>query len=400
MSAPSTHAPTRWITRIIPFVLAGCFGFATYVVIKRVCVDHFIRVRNRPSIAVGILVPYAVLLLLTLATYLRLNLVIIRDPGIVPLGAEGPQRRGRTRARRPKGGSPEDPEGRPYVPGPDPNPDSPGLERFYSKDVYVCETDGRPIYCSTCGTWKPDRAHHSREIDRCVRKMDHYCPWVGGIVSETSFKFFTQFNVYTALYCIVCLVACGLAVRSRKRHHLPLDGTMVAILALAGLFGLFTLGMAFTSLRFVIMNLTAVESRRGKNVVYQLAVRVPHGTEPPPGCGMLVYPLPTPTEGTNGRARTREPPSARDSLATRTFIIVRTEMGENPWDLGPYANWVSVMGRNLFDWLLPLRQSPCVRSETNESFYPMGPVYAKLRSRYKLPSLSGEAAEIGNGEPI
>lgn len=37
MSSASTRAATRWVTRIIPVVLAGCVGFATYVVIKRIC---------------------------------------------------------------------------------------------------------------------------------------------------------------------------------------------------------------------------------------------------------------------------------------------------------------------------------------------------------------------------
>jgi palmitoyltransferase len=69
--------------------------------------------------------------------------------------------------------------------GRDNDPNSPGLERFYSKDVFVCETDGLPRWCSSCRIWKPDRVHHSSEINRCVGKMDHYCPWVGGIISET-----------------------------------------------------------------------------------------------------------------------------------------------------------------------------------------------------------------------
>jgi palmitoyltransferase len=55
--------------------------------------------------------------------------------------------------------------------------DSPGLEQFYTNDVFVCEADGRPKWCSECGNWKPDRAHHCSSIGRCVRKMDHFCPW-------------------------------------------------------------------------------------------------------------------------------------------------------------------------------------------------------------------------------
>lgn len=52
-----------------------------------------------------------------------------------------------------------------------------GLESFYTKDVFVCQLDGRPSYCSTCCQFKTDRAHHCREVNRCVRKMDHFCPW-------------------------------------------------------------------------------------------------------------------------------------------------------------------------------------------------------------------------------
>ena len=54
---------------------------------------------------------------------------------------------------------------------------APGLEDFYSKDVFVCQGNGQPIRCTTCKNFKPDRAHHCREIERCVRKMDHFCPW-------------------------------------------------------------------------------------------------------------------------------------------------------------------------------------------------------------------------------
>ncbi len=62
---------------------------------------------------------------------------------------------------------------RPLIGG-DPAPD---LRDFYTRDVFTCEGDGRPIWCSTCLNWKPDRTHHCREAGRCVKKMDHFCPW-------------------------------------------------------------------------------------------------------------------------------------------------------------------------------------------------------------------------------
>lgn len=132
---------------------------------------------------------YFILFFLTQAAYLRTFTTVIRNPGLVPLvnpqhGNEKQPLPPPPRRRRRRRGQDPDIEAEAWTP-PDMNPDSPGLEKFYSKDVFVCEADGRPKWCSGCRQWKPDRAHHSSELGRCVRKMDHLCPWVGGMVSET-----------------------------------------------------------------------------------------------------------------------------------------------------------------------------------------------------------------------
>lgn len=126
------------------------------------------------------MVLYFVFLVLGVATYLRTFFTVQFKTGFVPLTPER-EALDRERERRKKRGG--DLEALPWV-SPDMNPDSPGLELFYSKDVFVCEIDGRPRWCSECRTWKPDRAHHSSDLDRCVRKMDHLCPWVGGVIGE------------------------------------------------------------------------------------------------------------------------------------------------------------------------------------------------------------------------
>lgn len=51
------------------------------------------------------------------------------------------------------------------------------LEDWWTRDVFVCQHDGLPPWCTTCRNYKPDRGHHCSEIQRCVRKMDHFCPW-------------------------------------------------------------------------------------------------------------------------------------------------------------------------------------------------------------------------------
>jgi palmitoyltransferase len=116
--------------------------------------------------------------------YFRLAHIVTFDPGYIPYGpgrkvtkdhvVEKSKRKvSRHRSANSVGGGEYD-----TVSGaPDWNPDSPGLEQFYTKDVFLCESDGKPKWCSECCNWKPDRTHHCRDIGRCVRKMDHFCPW-------------------------------------------------------------------------------------------------------------------------------------------------------------------------------------------------------------------------------
>jgi len=392
------RAETRWVTRIIPLILGGCVGFTTYVVVKRVCVDFFISEQQQPGTAIAFLVLHFVFLISMLATYLRVFLVIQLDPGVTPLGPRASEQKAKAKGRSRRERDLE--AANRYEARPDDNPDSPGLEEFYSKDVFVCETDGRPRWCSSCCNWKMDRAHHCSEIERCVKKMDHYCPWVGGIVAETSFKFFVQFTSYTAIHCAIVIVAAVICFQSKVRNDEGIDGVIIGALAVAALFGLFTFTMTATSIRYILVNLTTIDYLKSKNVVHQLAIRVPQGTRPSQSYNVITYPLPKSTDTTNPTLQTitTESSSPRDQLATRTFAIVKTEMGENPWNLGYYRNWKSVMGDNLIDWLLPIKGSPCAQYENGESFYEMGPLYQELRARFRLPDLSTGSGRVEMGE--
>ena len=172
-------------------------------------VDYLIRPSTtyqhgpRPELAIAILTIYFVLLLPMAITYFRLLGVIIGNPGFVPRGPRWYQRKEEEEAQKRKNrsghtantpetadekvqsrrdtdlesGRAEGDRGRPPASDQDLADLAPGLEKFYSKDVFVCEADGRPIWCSMCLNWKPDRAHHCREVGRCVEKMDHFCPW-------------------------------------------------------------------------------------------------------------------------------------------------------------------------------------------------------------------------------
>jgi palmitoyltransferase len=77
----------------------------------------------------------------------------------------------------------------------------------------------------------------------------------------------------------------------------------------------------------------------------------------------------------------RQPHSSRDQLANRTFAILRMEQGNNPWDLGSrLLNFQSVMGTNIFDYLLPIKRSPCCNHENQESHFQIGPYVDLLKA--------------------
>lgn len=52
------------------------------------------------------------------------------------------------------------------------------LDEWFQRDAFVCENDGLPRWCVHCQLWKPDRSHHCSELQRCVWRMDHFCPWL------------------------------------------------------------------------------------------------------------------------------------------------------------------------------------------------------------------------------
>ncbi|TGJ80303.1 hypothetical protein E0Z10_g8462 [Xylaria hypoxylon] len=437
----STRAATRWTTRIVPVFLTAAVAYATYVVVARICceyiyssfplhlsqshgsrhgshhgsrrtratnpvllltVEYLLRSLNENGTATAILVLYFVFLLLMIGTYARTFYNANFNPGVVPLGPRAAYRlraKAEKQVRRSYGA--DDIEGRAYEAGPDNDPDSPGLESFYSRDAFVCETDGRPKWCSECCNWKHDRVHHSREIGRCVYRMDHYCPWAGGMIGENSFKFFVQFTTYASLFCAVVLGANGYALRRQAEHGASPDPFFLAATVIAAFFGLFAFLMTVTSARYIHQNMTNVDILSFRQKVYQLAVRVPRGTRSD-RFGVVVYPLTKLESGSGGRkggAKSLKrndlpseeqadalPASSRDDLAKRTFAILETGPGENPWDLGPWRNWQSVMGTNPVDWVLPIRHSPCADHESLETLYGMDRILDQLRNRYGLPA--------------
>lgn len=76
-------------------------------------------------------------------------------------------------------------------------------------DVFVCDEQGFPYWCSKCQTVKVHRLFHLGDVDYCVSKFDHYCVWIGTAIGRNNllafFKFLYFFDAYFIL--ILCFVA-------------------------------------------------------------------------------------------------------------------------------------------------------------------------------------------------
>lgn len=425
-----------------------------------VCVHFFLHpspelnVPTRTGSAIAILVIYFILLLSTAVSYFRVGSIVLTDPGYLPKGTPCPAATKRfvkdpppvdvfksctcttvgdkqatrsydearassedsTKSGRPGdsgGGKEKQRHGKTHVKEKKPLgqtltsleieaifrgdlPPPPGLEQYYSKEMFVCDPNGLPLWCGSCNNWKPDRSHHCSDVGRCCLKLDHFCPWVGGVVAERNFKFFIQFTGYTAVYTAFILIVMAYSVAELKRNGFStgqINVHWIVVLGLAALFFVFTGGMVGKALQDASNNLTTIDAiDHGRRTMF-LACHIDSRVKPAsdattnasrqtrgggliPWQGTITYPLYTRPESMTAFSL---PNSTAASAPPRTFAIVRTPPGMSPWNLGKLGNIRAVMGTHWYDWFLPLKFSPCCDHDRGDSFYALGPELEQLK---------------------
>ncbi|KAF7592634.1 palmitoyltransferase pfa5 [Aspergillus hancockii] len=224
--------------------------------------------------------------------------------------------------------------------------------------------------------------------------MDHFCPWVGGVVSETSFKFFIQFVFYAMVFCTYALIVCAIFTAELRREAGEVNPHWAVGIGLSGLFGIFSFGMSLSSMQLAMYNLTTIENLNRRSAVWTLAIRVPNHmlaklnpeSRWAPTFRTITYPLPPMPPNSEAAA---EPQQNQSTWEQHVFAILQTLPGENPFDLGtPFKNLQQVLGYSILDWLLPLKQSPCADHSSLESAFALGPVVKRLKAEAGLGSLS------------
>ncbi|XP_035696431.1 palmitoyltransferase ZDHHC3-like [Branchiostoma floridae] len=129
--------------------------------------------------------------------------------------------------------------------------------------------------CARCDAYRPPRAHHCKICRRCIRRMDHHCPWINNCVGELNQKFFIQFLFYTGVACCYALllviiswvIECtgpGCKIDHQGRQTRVVHSVILTIEAI--LFGLFVSAIMCDQLSAIFTDETAVEQiqKRGR----------------------------------------------------------------------------------------------------------------------------------------
>ncbi|KAF5099386.1 hypothetical protein D0Z00_001665 [Geotrichum galactomycetum] len=184
--------------------------------------------------------------------------------------------------------------------------------------AFACDSKGFPLWCSHCQSVKPDRVHHSSDLQKCVPRLDHHCAWLGATIGARNYRLFIQFLFYAALDLLFLTIT--LAIFFHRAYYRTVRSNNVyyiALFALAGTWLLLLLAFTSTHLCYIFANRTTLEQ-----------IRLNHNQLP-------MFNFASPVAGLR--------------------VVSRARRGDpGPYDLGGwYANWKDRMGATPLDWLLP-----------------------------------------------
>jgi len=331
---------------LLPLLEFAGTGYVTWVVVYLICTEYLMHpppdapIPPRRSTGIALIVAYAVLLFPFLVAFLRMLQVIWTDPGLVPLEDETAQEKGTAGAST----------------------------RYFDRlDAYICDYNGEPLWCEKCKNYKPDRAHHSSQMGRCVRRMDHFCPYAGGIIGETTHKYFVQFLFYGSMYTGFALVVTAVFFAERLEKLDSKPGTWIAALAVAAFCFLFIFGMFMNTFYNMAINCTTIEVMQ-KGCSYNIAMRGE-----------------TPSSSVNGSSQTGVLCEVQRSPSL-SYIVLQTRSGENPWDGGFSKNVAEIMGHTIWEWLLPMKRSPCTVHTDTRGEFRWGRVVKTMMEEYGVGS--------------
>ena len=145
--------------------------------------------------------------------------------------------------------------------------------------------------------------------------------------------------------------------------------------------------MTGSSLQFAFVNTTTIENLSRRSIVWSLAVHMPKPPETPTSFRTVSFSTATLTSDSEVAVEEQAPGPIK------TYALVHTKPGENPFDLGLYQNFRSVMGDHWYDFLLPIKHSPCCNHDRKDGQFAFGPVVQRMRLEAGILSPDGFSDE-------
>ncbi|GAA6013796.1 hypothetical protein JCM11491_005102 [Sporobolomyces phaffii] len=239
----------------------GLLSFSAYVVVYSLALDYLAFGRDRYAAAAGVVATYAACLFGSAAS-LAMCCAASRD-NFVPLDDDDDDddRVGQEPREDEEDtiGLLADGPGRRLAAADRSENDDDDSDANRTRSTLQVKSDGTQRFCRKCNILKPDRAHHCSTCQRCVLKMDHHCPWLGGgCVGYANYKFFVQFLLYTGLLGIYVSIVCFYSLvhytsdEPSGYEMAPISWALAALLGVifgsaTGLFGLYHLYLAATN---------------------------------------------------------------------------------------------------------------------------------------------------------
>ncbi|CAI8045534.1 Palmitoyltransferase ZDHHC3, partial [Geodia barretti] len=125
---------------------------------------------------------------------------------------------------------------------------------------------GEWTVCHRCEIYRPPRSHHCRKCGRCVRRMDHHCPWINNCVGELNLKYFFLFVMYSGFLCLyaaVLITVEWLWNREESAQDSTTDKVITVIVFFEAMtFGLFILVVGSGQTVAVLCDRNAIEIKR------------------------------------------------------------------------------------------------------------------------------------------
>ncbi|KAF8550808.1 zf-DHHC-domain-containing protein [Imleria badia] len=290
--------PKRWFHHL-PLCMLVALMIAPHPSWLLVLVNHYLRALHSPSsFLVHLLVSYS----LTFLAFCSLIVCVARDPGPVSL---------------PKGVSEE------------------GCEDACEDDLELHEAliqdfgDGlNPLkWCRKCWAPKPERTHHCNLCGRCVLKLDHHCPWLGGkcVGHRTYPAFFHFISCVTFLSTYICIVSAHAFWWSlQNATSVPDDATPIHELLLTAAGFIFAVVVGSFTIYHVYLISTNQTTLEGLSP-FLLLRHIP--------------PLPV-------SLRLSDPPMEHELSYNQRGLVKDAHRSVKLYDLGWRKNWAQVFGWN------------------------------------------------------